>query len=85
VSEVFTDIKPNLYALIDLQKDPVPGRYYRQQLTKSPPPKEQDYFFVEKVLKTKKVKRKTLYYVKYLYYPNKVALRHGIFQSRFSI
>jgi len=71
VSKVISDISPPLFQLIDLQKSPVPGRFYRQQLIKSPPPKEDDYFFIEKVLKERKVKGRKEYFVKYLYYPNK--------------
>lgn len=49
----------------------VPGFYYRQQLTKAPPPSEKDYFFVEKVLQEKVVQGKKYFLVKYLFYPPK--------------
>lgn len=71
VSEVFAEVKPVMFKLIDLMKDPVQGRFYREQLTKSPPPKASDYFFVEKVLGQKTIKGVLHYLVKYLYYPNK--------------
>jgi len=64
-------VKPVLYELVDLQKAPVKGKFYEQELIKSPPPKEADYFFIEKILKTRTVKRKKEYFVKFLYYPNK--------------
>jgi len=60
-----------MYKLIDLMKDKVPGQFYKEQLTKSPAPKSSDYFFVEKVLGSKKIKGKLHYLVKYLYYPDK--------------
>ena len=71
MSKVISDIYPPLYELVDLFKTQIPGRFYQEQLTKSPPPKEVDYFFIEKVLKTRTVKGKKEYFVKYLYYPNK--------------
>ena len=52
-------------------KDPVPGQFYTEQLTKSPPPKDTDYFFVEKILGKKKLHGVQHYLVKYLFYPNK--------------
>jgi len=60
-----------LYELVDLQKTPVAGKFYYKQLLKSPPPAETEYFFIEKILKSRKVKGKTQYLVKYLYYPQK--------------
>ena len=62
---------PVMFKLKDLLKDDVPGQYYRQQLTKSPPPKASDYFMVEKILGQKKIKGVQHYLVKYLFYPNK--------------
>lgn len=54
-----------LYELVDLQGDSVSGgRVYRQQLTKSPPPRPENYFFVEKVIKTRRIKGKKEYFVK---------------------
>ncbi len=52
--------------------DKVSGKYYRQQLTKAPNPEYKNHFFeIEKVLKTKIVKKKKYLFVKFLYYPNK--------------
>ena len=63
--------RPVMYKLQDLLKEKVLGQFYREQLTKSPPPKASDYFFVEKILGQKKIKGVDHYLVKYLYYPNK--------------
>jgi AAA+ superfamily predicted ATPase len=50
----------------------VPGYFYRQQLVKSPAPNnDSDFFFVEKILRKKTIKKKVFYFVKYLYYPDK--------------
>jgi hypothetical protein len=72
VSKVDASIKPPLYSLIDLMKDPVDGYYYHEQLTLAPAPDyKKDFFAVEKVLKKVKKNKKTYFLVKYLYYPNK--------------
>jgi len=68
---VLSQVNPPLFKLIDLQGASVPGFYYESQLTKSPPPGEKDYFFVEKTLKRKTVKGKKYFFVKYLFYPAK--------------
>ena len=60
-----------MFRLKDLLNDLIPGQFYREQLTKSPPPKEKDYFFVEKILGKMKINGKLHYLVKYLYYPDK--------------
>lgn len=60
-----------MFKLVDLQNDEVSGNFYREQLTKSPPPEEKEYFFVEKILGRKTIKGKKYILVKYLYYPNK--------------
>jgi hypothetical protein len=61
-----------LYKLKDLLGDEYPGHFYKEQLVKAPDPNNKKRFFeVEKILKTKKVKNKTFYLVKYLYYPAK--------------
>jgi len=60
-----------MFKLVDLMNDSVDGQFYKEQLTKAPPPKPSDYFFVEKVLGKKKIKGVQHYLVKYLYYPNK--------------
>jgi AAA+ superfamily predicted ATPase len=53
-------------------KDPVSGRFYREQLVKSPKPDyKKDFFAVEKIVGKKKFKNKTFFLVKYLYYPDK--------------
>lgn len=68
---MFSDILPVQYQIRDLQNVALNRRFYREELTKSPAPKESDYFFVEKILKRRKRRGKTEYYVKYLYYPKK--------------
>ncbi len=58
--------------MIDLLKDPLPGHYYKEQLTLAPKPDyKNDFFAIEKVIKTMKKKKKKYYLVKYLYYPSK--------------
>lgn len=52
-------------------KDEVKGFFYKEQLTKIQPPKEDRIFEVEEVLKTKTVKKKKWCLVKYLFYPAK--------------
>ena len=53
-------------------KDKVTGHYYKEQLTKAPTPDYQkDFFFVEKILGQKTVKKRSFFLVKYLYYPSK--------------
>ena len=53
-------------------KDPVEGKFYEKQLLRAPiPDYQKDFFFVEKILHTKIVKRQKYALVKYLYYPNK--------------
>lgn len=71
MSNILADINPPLYELVDLQKTKVRGKFYREELTKSPPPKPSDYFFVEKILKTRKIKGQKQFLVKFLYYPSK--------------
>ena len=61
-----------MFSLIDLLKDPLPGHYYKEQLTLAPKPDyKNDFFAIEKVIKTMKRKKKKYYFVKYLYYPSK--------------
>ncbi len=62
---------PVLYKLIDLNRDPVPGYFYKEQLTQAPEPKDGQTFRVEKVLKRRIRKNKREVYVKYLHYPRK--------------
>ena len=61
--------EPTLFELEDLKGDSKPGVYYKEQLKLAPDPKDNDYWEVEKILKTKKVKGKTLHFCKFLYYP----------------
>lgn len=68
---MLSEVNPPLYVLQDLMKDSVPGFYYATQLTKSPPPSDEDYFVVENILKQKIVKGEKYFLVKYLYYPSK--------------
>lgn len=59
VAKIDASIKPPLFSLIDLMKDPVPGHFYQEQLTKAPSPDyKKDFFEVEKVLQTKTIKKK---------------------------
>ena len=71
MSEIRAEILPVMFKVVDLMKAPVETLYYREQLTKSPPPKDSDYFFVEKILGQKKINGEVNYLVKYLYYPSK--------------
>jgi hypothetical protein len=61
-----------LYQLKDLLGDVVPGFYYQEQLTVAPNPNyKNDFFEVEKILQTRRVKGKKFFLVKFLYYPAK--------------
>ena len=71
VKNVLAGEKPEIFYLIDLLKDPVPGTFYRQQLHKTKAPQSGDLFKVERVLQTKKVKGIVYSLVKYLGYPAK--------------
>lgn len=72
--EVFAQKNPPLFKLKDLANDNVEGLYKREELTKSEPLQlDHDYFFVEKVIRTKYVKGKKYCLVKYLFYPEKVS------------
>ena len=72
IEKIDASVKPELYSLVDLMKDKYPGKYYRKQLTKAPSPNyKKDFFAVEKILKSKIVKKKKFYLVKYLFYPSK--------------
>ena len=69
-----------MFKLVDLLQSDLPGYFYSEELTKAPKPDYQkDFFFVEKVLKTKKVKGEVFYLVKYAWYPNKVGFRFSEF------
>jgi hypothetical protein len=72
VNSVNASVKPPLFSLIDLMKDPVPGFFYREQLTLAPKPDyKTDFFAIEKVLKTVTKNKKKFFLVKYLFYPSK--------------
>ena len=71
VDRVLAGEKPEIYYLKDLLGAKVPGTFYGPQLHKTSPPKKGEFFKIEKILKTKKVKGKVLYLVKYLFYPDK--------------
>jgi len=75
VSQVFAQKVPPMFQLVDLANDKVPGYFYREELTKSAPfTPDTDYFFVEKIVKTKFVKGEKHCLIKYLNYPNKVGV-----------
>lgn len=71
ISEIRAQKDPVLYKLKDLMGDIIPGFYYRAQLTKTNAPLPNKYFFVEKILQTKKVKGEKFFLCKFLFYPNK--------------
>ena len=60
-----------LYRLIDLQKKPVEGYFYKAQLTQAQKPKDENYFFIDEILGHKIIKKKKYYLVKYLYYDDR--------------
>jgi len=65
-------VSPPLFFLRDLMKDKVNGSFYREQLVKSEKPDyKRNFFEVESILGSKKVKGKKYYLVKFLYYPSK--------------
>lgn len=67
-----SEVNPPLFTLVDLLQDKVPGHFYEQELVRAPNVNYNKHFFeVEEILKTKKVKSKTFYYVKYVFYPKK--------------
>ncbi len=70
ISRVDAGKFPVLFKLEDLAKDPVPGYFYKEQLTKALPPKD-GTFRVEKIIKEELRKGKPYVYVKYHHYPNK--------------
>lgn len=72
INEVRAQETPPLYKLVDLLKDSVKGFYYKEELIKAPNPNyNNDFFEVEKILKTKIIKGEKFVLVKYLYYPSK--------------
>ena len=73
--EVFKVIKylpriPPVYQISDLTDEPLKGTFYAEELQKVRM-KEDDYFPIEKILKTRKRKGVKEYYVKYLNWPEK--------------
>ena len=62
---------PPLYKLIDLKKDPVPGYYYKEQLTLASEPRAGETFKIEDILKKTWRKGVKWVYVKYMHYPSK--------------
>jgi len=61
-----------LFTLKDLLNEDVPGFFYKEELIKSSPLNyDTNYFFVEKILKWKKVKGEKYCLVKYLFYPSR--------------
>lgn len=72
ISRISAGIRPELYELVDLKNDKVPGRFYRQVLRPAPDAKDPDFYFeVEDVLKTRGSGKKKELFVKYLFYPSK--------------
>lgn len=67
-------IKPELFKLVDLLKDPVQGFFYRDQLKKTIQPSDDRFFEIESVLKTKTIRKKKWYFCKFLFYPSKFNL-----------
>jgi hypothetical protein len=70
VTELFPST-PVTYCLSDMDSEPIKGRFYNEELQLAKKPTENDYFQIEKVIKTRKVKGKKQYFVKWLGYPPK--------------
>jgi len=72
--EVFKIIKvdknddPVMYQLEDLLGQHIDGKFYEPELQKT---KLKDYAIIEKIIKTKKIKGKKMFYVKYRGYDNR--------------
>ncbi len=71
VSRVDAGKSPPLYQIKDLKGKIKRGFFYREQLLEGQEPKKGQFFRVEKILKKKKTKKTTLYFVKYMNYPKK--------------
>ncbi len=71
ISQVDAGKKPVLYKLIDLNKDPVDGFFYKEQLTKTKEPEWEKTFHVEDIIKEENIRGVPYVYVKYLHYPKK--------------
>ena len=66
------EIQPPLFKLKDLLGDDVDGFFYKEQLVVTEKPNDSDYFFVEKILKTKTIKKEKYYFCRFLYYPGRL-------------
>ena len=71
MSKVLSNKNPVLYSIIDLLKKPVEGYFHKEQLIKTQKPKDDSFFFIDKILGHKVVKNKKYYLVKFLYYDNR--------------
>ncbi len=71
VSRVDAGKSPPLYQVKDLKGKIQKGFFYRDQLVEGKKPEAGQFFRIEKILKKKKRKKKTIYLVKYLHYPDK--------------
>jgi len=61
---------PTLYKVEDLLGDQVDGSFYEEQLQASPyDPRANDYWVVEKIIKTRIRNNKKEYFVKFQHYP----------------
>ena len=70
IAEVYASIEPPLFKLKNLLGKVEPGYFYKEQLTLTDKPKQSDYFFVEKVLRKRKIRGQVFYLCKWLYYPS---------------
>ena len=71
IRSVDASINPPMYKLEDLAGKRAKNlTFYGAELRKAPP-NEKRIYTIEKILKPKKVKGKTFYYVKYAFYPKK--------------
>ena len=68
-ADASTDVMP-VYKIVDLQNDPVEGRFYEEELQKVDYDPTREYK-IEKVLKTRTVGGKKQYFVKWLGWPDK--------------
>ena len=68
ISKVDTSAYPYMYDLKDLKDEPIIGKFYEYELQQT---ELKDFAVVEKVLKTKTVKGKKMYLVKYDGYDDK--------------
>ena len=59
--------QPTIYFLKDLMGEKLPGSFYSQELILTEKPAENEFFTVDKILKTKKVKQKKYFLVHYAF------------------